>query len=584
MVKRNVRRLLVLLVHRVGRLDIGRLRGAVPRRGAGRHEAGGDLHGGEGRVTGRVRVDRLRRSPAAVGRDSGEAEPDLGARRHPHGGHDAARRLRCDRGPLLPGRRPQGRRRAGVRPAPARRVALSHRLRPEGHRGLVQGARVPVHVRLRGISAFLRERHLRRPHHLRRRAVSPALLHDDPRGGLQSTPARRARLRPHVAVPQRRLAAALPAALRLLARRLPGLHLVLHGQRRRHGRQRRVAARGARRAWRSAVLRRGAPRRRLPHRGPGASRPGGVGRAVRNRHEAHQGPHPRAGRLRGAREPRRHPTAGELLPAHGRRPLPQADPGLPRLVRPDQPRGGRAETSARALLGAGDEPPHLRPPHEQEDARRIRGHRVDHVDAGAGLPVLVRAVRARDQGDSRRRPDSSRVRGDRTPDDARGSRGLRPAPDLAAARCPPGGAGGCHGGCGGDHRGARLEGRVGQRAGDGAPGDRERQESRRPRAGAGHLDPGVRQQPWPVDRAPSAGSRETAGGLKTGAGARSSAAQGRPERVEGRRPCRRRDGSGEGGASPSPIPYPREGKDAYEPAPRGSARVWRAGGCSRASR
>ena len=98
-----------------------------------------------------------------------------------------------------------------------------------------------------------------------------------------------ARLPAAGAVPQRGVAAALPAALRVRARRPARLHVVLHAQRRRGRRQRRGARRRLRDARRRAVPRRREARRRLHDRGAGARGTGRMGGAVRPRHASRHG-------------------------------------------------------------------------------------------------------------------------------------------------------------------------------------------------------------------------------------------------------------------------------------------------------
>ncbi len=103
----------------------------------------------------------------------------------------------------------------------------------------------------RGVPALLGQRHLRRRRHRRRLEVPAAALRGEARSEVQAGARQGDPVRARQPVSLRRLAAALPAALRVRQARQARLHVVPHLQRRRRGREHRLPAASATR--RSAI-------------------------------------------------------------------------------------------------------------------------------------------------------------------------------------------------------------------------------------------------------------------------------------------------------------------------------------------
>ena len=108
----------------------------------------------------------------------------------------------------------------------------------------------PQRVAPRGVPARLGQRHLRRWRDVAVREVPAAAVPREARpDGTRPALDRRHPVRPRQPVPDRRVAAALPAEERVLAPRQARLHVVPHVQRRRDGGERRLPGACATRPW-----------------------------------------------------------------------------------------------------------------------------------------------------------------------------------------------------------------------------------------------------------------------------------------------------------------------------------------------
>ena len=144
--------------------------GATPRgarRSDGHDEARHHLHDGEAHVQGWLRLELPAGLVPAVGRDGSPRDDDLDpAAGHRHRGSFVSGRVPRNQRQLLLSSGRAGRRCAHLGPASSRRVELRRRLRRRAvAQGVVQTVRKTAHVR--GVSALLGQRHVRRCRHRR---------------------------------------------------------------------------------------------------------------------------------------------------------------------------------------------------------------------------------------------------------------------------------------------------------------------------------------------------------------------------------------------------------------------------------